>query len=87
MKKKCPNPQCGESHECHYYVDSSGKKILSVWCYRTEKFRADHTRYLTKARWPLEDNEQGLDAAEEWSVGWAKKKQLESTYQLPLMNS
>jgi hypothetical protein len=74
-------------HDLFYHIDPSGKKVLSITCPRTEKFRPNGSLYLTKSRWPIEPNEQGLEIGEEWSAGWAKKKQLEQSFMLPLTHN
>lgn len=82
MNTKCHN--CGKDHALFYFVGSNGKRKLSVICDSIIKLDSRGKSYKTIGRLETPDNKQDLPVPEQWSTGWAKKKQREKELQLPL---
>lgn len=83
MTAKCPT--CHRDHALFYWVETSGKRVLSYICDRVPKTTLTGQIHHSTSRQAATEQIKDLPIEERWSAGYAKKQRQQKQQQLILM--
>lgn len=83
MTTKCPT--CQLDHALFYWVEKSGKKVLSYVCDKALKITLTGQIHHSTARVAADNQIKDLPIEEKWSAGYTRKQHNQKQQQLILM--